>query len=451
MKLNLRKKIDAIVITAIVAILVISGMAQLAVPAQADLVDISGPMVQQVADQWPQWPMFHHDLRHTGRSIYPGAQTNDVKWTHSSQFDDPIEFSPVIGSDGTIYFSVHDGLYAINPDGWDKWSGYKEVDGDIRSSPAIGSDGTIYVGSDDGELYAFGTYKITFEADCGGTITFDGISYSDGASVGKGPGLYKYNIVANPGANCTFVRWETTGGVSVANASAASTACTVAGDGTLRMVQHILLGTLGIGIVSKVTPTPTPTFIPQLIPVCPSECECLTEHDAELKFGGSFVACSDTVCGYGWVGDLYLPKYCYREISNLTPITIEPYDFSITIEPKYVEVKTGDSITYEFTISSTADFNAPVELSLRTKAPLYNETFLLPTQYPPYPKTYTYTVTIPENVPPCTAEGIITATGGGKTHTDVATVKIPGFEGLFAIFVITISYLLRKRKKGEGE
>ena len=48
--MNLRKKIDAIVITAIVAILVISGVAQLAVPAQADLVDISGPMVQQVAD-----------------------------------------------------------------------------------------------------------------------------------------------------------------------------------------------------------------------------------------------------------------------------------------------------------------------------------------------------------------------------------------------------------------
>ena len=395
--------------------------------------------------------MFHHDLRHTGRSFYLGTQTNDVKWTHSSQFDDPIEFSPVIGSDGTIYFSVHDGLYAINPDGWDKWSGYKEVDGDIRSSPAIGSDGTIYVGSDDGELYAFGTYTVTFDTDCGGTITFDGISYSDGESVGKGPGLYKYTIVANPGANCTFVRWETIGGISVANPNAASTACTVAGDGTLRMVQHILLGTLGIGIVSKVTPTPTPTFIPQLIPVCPSECECLTEHDAELKFGGSFVACSDTVCGYGWVGDLQLPKYCYREISNLTPVTIEPYDFAITIEPKYVEVKTGDSITYEFTISSTADFNAPVELSLRTKAPLYNETFLLPTQYPPYPKTYTYTVTIPENVPPCTAEGIITATGGGKTHTDVATVKIPGFEGLFAIFVITISYLLRKRKKGKGE
>lgn len=49
--------------------------------------------------------------------------------------------------------------------------------------------------------------------------------------------------------------------------------------------------------------------------VCPGECECLTGPDAEIKFGyGSFDACSDKVCGYGWVGDLYMAKYCYSEI-----------------------------------------------------------------------------------------------------------------------------------------
>lgn len=50
--------------------------------------------------------------------------------------------------------------------------------------------------------------------------------------------------------------------------------------------------------------------------ICLPGCECLTGPDAEDKFGyGTFDACSDTVCGYGWVGDLYMAKYCYSQIS----------------------------------------------------------------------------------------------------------------------------------------
>lgn len=50
--------------------------------------------------------------------------------------------------------------------------------------------------------------------------------------------------------------------------------------------------------------------------LCPSGCECLTAPDAEKKFGsGSLKSCSDKVCGYGWVGDLNLPKYCYSAIA----------------------------------------------------------------------------------------------------------------------------------------
>ena len=49
--------------------------------------------------------------------------------------------------------------------------------------------------------------------------------------------------------------------------------------------------------------------------ICPPGCECLTGPDADAKFGvGNFNACSHKVCGYGWVGDLYMTKYCYSEI-----------------------------------------------------------------------------------------------------------------------------------------
>ena len=67
----------------------------------------------------------------------------------------PINVSPAIGADGTVYVGSDDHhLYAINPDGTLKWkfqTGYT-----VWSSPAIGSDETVYIGSNDNYLYAIG-------------------------------------------------------------------------------------------------------------------------------------------------------------------------------------------------------------------------------------------------------------------------------------------------------
>ena len=52
------------------------------------------------------WPMYRHDLHHTGRSPYVGSQTNKIKWTF--QAEAAISSSPVIGIDGTIYFGSQD-------------------------------------------------------------------------------------------------------------------------------------------------------------------------------------------------------------------------------------------------------------------------------------------------------------------------------------------------------
>ncbi len=63
-----------------------------------------------------QYPMFLHDLKHTGLSQYRGTQTNAIKWSILTGGE--IWSTPIIGSDNTIYVSSTDGnLFAFNPDG----------------------------------------------------------------------------------------------------------------------------------------------------------------------------------------------------------------------------------------------------------------------------------------------------------------------------------------------
>ena len=128
------------------------------------------------------WPMFQHDIRHTGHSPY-GKSGNWFKEKWKFEIDSLIYSSPSIDENGIIYigsFNYH--LYAINPDGTLKWR-YK-TGGNIQSSPAIADDGTIYMGSDDGKLYAFnsnGTLKWRIEIGGWSTppvIDEDGIIYT---------------------------------------------------------------------------------------------------------------------------------------------------------------------------------------------------------------------------------------------------------------------------------
>jgi hypothetical protein len=79
-------------------------------------------------------------------------------------------------------------------------------------------------------------YTITFDTDpeATGSITFAAVTYSDGNTVNKSAATYA--ITANPASGYSFASWQTTGSLSVASASSASTTCTVSGTGTLRMV-----------------------------------------------------------------------------------------------------------------------------------------------------------------------------------------------------------------------
>ena len=96
------------------------------------------------------WPIFHHDLSHSGLSPYDTAKDlGRTKWSFTAQ--NHVESSPAIGSDGTIYFGSDDGnFYALDSFGNLKWKFPVQNAEIVRSSPAIGADGTIYFGSEGG-------------------------------------------------------------------------------------------------------------------------------------------------------------------------------------------------------------------------------------------------------------------------------------------------------------
>jgi outer membrane protein assembly factor BamB len=141
------------------------------------------------------WPMYCHDVRHTGQSTYNTVNTTGVeKWR--IKLVNRVEGSPVIDTNGIIYvganglFAIYQNgtlkwkvpyliinsapaidengiiyvgtiwampnyLYAFYPNGTVKWKYPTSSSGDIHSSPAIGNDGTIYFGDEDAYINAF--------------------------------------------------------------------------------------------------------------------------------------------------------------------------------------------------------------------------------------------------------------------------------------------------------
>ena len=92
------------------------------------------------------WPMFRHDVHHTGASPYAGKGcTALLKW--KVRIAGMTVAPPVIDKNGIIYTGSED-FYALYPNGTIKW---RLENSDIGA--AIGKDGTIYVASG-GNLYA---------------------------------------------------------------------------------------------------------------------------------------------------------------------------------------------------------------------------------------------------------------------------------------------------------
>ena len=135
----------------------------------ADLSAIGGPAsatLSYLATQWfwsgPVTPSNAGNktvtITATDNDGVPGSASVTVlvnastKWAPLS-LGGPIDSSPALASDGTIYVGSADkNLYAVNPNGTVKWT--RSLGGNVQSSPAVGPDGAIYVGSGDKNLYA---------------------------------------------------------------------------------------------------------------------------------------------------------------------------------------------------------------------------------------------------------------------------------------------------------
>ena len=89
------------------------------------------------------WPMYCHDVRHTGQSPYSTINTTgEEKWR--IQLNNWAEGSPVIDENGIIYVGCGD-FFAIYPNGIIKWN--LRWWGLVWSAPAIDENGIIYVGT----------------------------------------------------------------------------------------------------------------------------------------------------------------------------------------------------------------------------------------------------------------------------------------------------------------
>ena len=98
------------------------------------------------------WPMYTHDLIHSGRSPY---STNNVDGLEKWRFkvSDGVDGGICIDTNGILYFGSYDKyIYSLNPDGTLRWK--FQTGGGICMPPTIDKDGTVYIGSWDNYLYA---------------------------------------------------------------------------------------------------------------------------------------------------------------------------------------------------------------------------------------------------------------------------------------------------------
>jgi len=147
---------------AVMLILISIGLLSLAWSARSHITDSeeSGQKILSSSgseDSVDSWPMFRHDLNHTGYSTSNAPTTNHTLWTYtiSDHMGDYVEPSPAV-VDGKVYVGSDDrNVYCLDASTgaklWNYMTGYSAGDY-VTSSPAV-ADGKVYVGSRDYSVY----------------------------------------------------------------------------------------------------------------------------------------------------------------------------------------------------------------------------------------------------------------------------------------------------------
>jgi hypothetical protein len=158
---------------------------------------------QSTVDPPDWWPMFHHDLTHTGYSTSPIPTTNQTLWNYTTSLF--VQSSPAVAG-GVVYVgSLDHNVYALNATtGAQVWN--YTTGGEVVSSPAV-AGGFVYVGSDDDKVYAFGPGVFL-------SLYALNITTTAGGMTAPSPGTYTFpsgtvvNVTATANAGYVFEHWE---------------------------------------------------------------------------------------------------------------------------------------------------------------------------------------------------------------------------------------------------
>lgn len=99
--------------------------------------------------------------------------------------------------------------------------------------------------------------------------------------------------------------------------------------------------------------------------------------------------------------------------------------FSFQISPASATGHPGDVITYSGKVTAQPGFTGPVQISLAASAGIFRQNYDIGTLQPPYPQSFTYPLTIPDNLPGnLNLNGVVTATSGSAVQKQTVSLAI---------------------------
>jgi len=145
-----RKAVSGIMLTLLVIGILTSTFSFTFAGEKPEITESARLIGSSVTQSVDSWPMFLHDLNHTGYSQVRGPKTNQTRWIYTT--GGRVLSSPAI-VDGIVFVGSGDHkLYALNETTgtliWNYTTG-----GEIFSGPAV-TDSIVYVGSHDHKVYA---------------------------------------------------------------------------------------------------------------------------------------------------------------------------------------------------------------------------------------------------------------------------------------------------------
>lgn len=158
------------------------------------------------------------------------------------------------------------------------------------------------------------------------------------------------------------------------------------------------------------------------------------------------------MASFPWSRALF-PVLCLILLCILPVSAAAPYSF--TVSPASAEGKPGDTVTYYITITGSSGFTSPIDFTMDVGSLGYSQSLVLGQHKGPYPKSFTYVLTIPQNVPTgVTADVTVSGRSGASLYQQTLKLKIKGsggpVEDIIGVVTDLINTALREISKLTG-